>query len=125
MTLADSFADLFAPIPVEVGACVQGDPWKVLLVDDEPDVHAALRLALHDVRVEERPLELMSAYSAAEAKARLAADPDIALLLLDVVMESERAGLELVRHVRRVLGNRSIKSSSSPASRATRRSARS
>ncbi len=108
MTLVDSFADLFAPMPVDIGARLPVNPWKILLVDDEPDVHAALRLALHDVRVEERPLELMSAYSAAEAKARLAAEPDIALLLLDVVMESERAGLDLVRHVRRGLRNRSV-----------------
>jgi signal transduction histidine kinase/CheY-like chemotaxis protein len=85
-----------------------GRPWKVLVADDEADVHAVLRLALQEVVIEGRGLQLLDAFSAEEAKALLAANPDTALILLDVVMESERAGLDLVRHVRDQLANRTV-----------------
>jgi PAS domain S-box-containing protein len=84
-------------------------PWKVLVVDDEPDIHAVLRLAMQDMVVEGHPLQLFDANSAEEAKAMLAAHADIALVLLDVVMETEQAGLELVRHVRQEMGNRMVR----------------
>ncbi|MBE2257926.1 MAG: PAS domain-containing protein [Rhodobacteraceae bacterium] len=82
--------------------------WTVLLVDDEADVRAVLRLALQDMLVEGSGLRLLEASSAREASAMLAANADVALILLDVVMESDRAGLELVRHIREQLGNRSV-----------------
>jgi len=83
-------------------------PWKVLVADDEADVHAVLRLALQDVVIEGGGLQLLDAFSAEQAKALLVANPDIALVLLDVVMESERAGLDLVRHIREQLANRTV-----------------
>ncbi len=89
-------------------APVAGRPWKVLVADDEADVHAVLRLALLDVVIEGRGLQVLDAFSAEEAKAVLAAHPDIALILLDVVMESGRAGLDLVRHIREQLANRTV-----------------
>jgi PAS domain S-box-containing protein len=79
------------------------------VVDDEPDIHAVLRLAMQDMTVEGHPLHLFDASSAEEAKAMLVAHPDIALILLDVVMETEQAGLELVRHVRETMGNRLVR----------------
>ena len=82
--------------------------WTVLLVDDEADVRAVLRLALQDMLVEGSGLRLLEASSAREARAMLAANSDVALILLDVVMESDRAGLELVHHIREQLGNRSV-----------------
>ena len=82
-----------------------GVPWKVLIVDDEPEVHAVTRLVLGGFRFEGDRLDFLSAHSAAEARGLLRRHPDIAVLLLDVVMESEQAGLELVRDVREVLGN--------------------
>jgi len=108
----DDFSSLFAAEPepgtTEVAA-TEGAPWKVLVVDDEPDIHSVLRLAMHDMVVEGRQLQLFDAGSAAEAKQILADHPDIALLLLDVVMETELAGLDLVRHVRQELGNRMVR----------------
>lgn len=83
--------------------------WQILLVDDEVDIHAILRLTLQDMVVEGRPLELIDAYSSADARARLAEHPDIALILLDVVMESSDAGLRVVEHVRRQLGKRNVR----------------
>ncbi|MEO2218614.1 DUF3369 domain-containing protein [Chromobacterium vaccinii] len=80
-------------------------PWKVLIVDDEKDVHTATRIALRGISYKERPLELLSAYSGAEAFQMLQQHQDIALIMLDVVMESEDAGLRLVHRIREELTN--------------------
>lgn len=108
MSEVDDFADLFAPETDSAPASDAGEAWKVLLVDDEPDIHAVLRLALQGLKVDGRPLQLLDARSAEEARLCLSDTPDIALVLLDVVMESERAGLELVRFIRQELANHSL-----------------
>lgn len=76
-------------------------PWKVMIVDDEPGVHAATRLALRDISFRGRGLEFVSAYSGAEAMAKLHEHPDTAMIFLDVVMESEDAGLKVARRIRK------------------------
>jgi CheY-like chemotaxis protein len=103
---ANLLAGLSAAASVDLAPA--GEPWKVLLVDDEPDVHPVLRLALDDVRIDGRGLRLFDALSAEEAKLALTAHPDIALILLDVVMESDRAGLDLVRYIRDELARRTV-----------------
>lgn len=80
-------------------------PWRVLVVDDEPDVHAVTRLALNGIKYKGRPLELLSAYSGKEGLQLLREQKDVALVLLDVVMETDHAGLEMVKQVREGLGN--------------------
>lgn len=75
-------------------------PWKLLVVDDDPEVHSVTRLVLHDRQVLGRPLHLLHAYSGTQARTLLAANPDIAVALLDVVMETAQAGLELVGYIR-------------------------
>jgi EAL domain-containing protein (putative c-di-GMP-specific phosphodiesterase class I) len=84
------------------------DHWRVLQVDDEPAVHEISRLVLADATYDGRPIELISASSAAEARGVLEHSRDIALVLLDVVMETDDAGLELVRYVRDQLRNQDI-----------------
>jgi response regulator RpfG family c-di-GMP phosphodiesterase len=79
--------------------------WKVLIVDDEPEVHQVTRLVLGGFRFDDRPLELLSAHSARAARDMLRDHPDVAVMLLDVVMESDQAGLELVKFTRRELPN--------------------
>ena len=79
--------------------------WRVLIVDDDVDVHAVTRLALRNVSFKGRELELFSAYSGKEAFAILRDTPDIALVLLDVVMETDDAGLILARRIREELNN--------------------
>ena len=80
-------------------------PWKVLLVDDEPDIHDVTKLTLARFRLDGRALAFLHAYSAAEAKEILARETDIALVFLDVVMEKEDSGLEVARWMRKEHGN--------------------
>ncbi|MEJ6007585.1 EAL domain-containing protein [Paucibacter sp. AS339] len=75
-------------------------PWRILIVDDDSDVHKATELAMQGLQVEGLPLSFLHATSAAEARQVLAAEPDLAVVLLDVVMESEDAGLQLVKFIR-------------------------
>ncbi len=79
--------------------------WKVLIVDDEPDVRTLTRISLRDFTFANRTLEFIEAGSAAEAKLLFEQHPDIAMALVDVVMESEDAGLQLVEYIRQQLGN--------------------
>ena len=91
------------------GASGDARPWIVLIVDDEPAVHQVTRLALRNFDFDGRALELLSAYSVAEAKRALGERDDVAVILLDVVMETESAGLDLVRHIREDIGNEAIR----------------
>ncbi|TCJ16372.1 DUF3369 domain-containing protein [Parasulfuritortus cantonensis] len=84
-------------------------PWKVMVVDDEPDILALTRLSLSDFKFDGRGLEFLEAASAAEAKALLASHRDIAMALIDVVMETEDAGLRLVEYIRNELGNAMVR----------------
>jgi diguanylate cyclase (GGDEF)-like protein len=79
--------------------------WKILVVDDERQVHEVTRLALKNFKFEDKPLEIISAYSGQEAQVILTQHPDTAVLLLDVVMETKYAGLDLVKHIRESLNN--------------------
>jgi predicted signal transduction protein with EAL and GGDEF domain len=74
--------------------------WKVLVVDDDEDVHAATRFALKHARILDRPLELIHASSAQNAQERVKQCKDIAVALIDVVMETSDAGLLLVHQLR-------------------------
>ncbi len=81
--------------------------WRILIVDDDTDVHSATVFGLAGSQILDRPLSFMHAYTAAEAQKILSRESDIAVILLDVVMESEDAGLKLVRIIRQDLGNSS------------------
>src|SRR5690554_4211854 len=74
--------------------------WKILIVDDEREVHAVTRLALMDLVFEGRGLEFLSAYSRQEAEQLVDAHPDLAIVLLDVVMDTDDAGLQVARYIR-------------------------
>ncbi|MDC0611761.1 DUF3369 domain-containing protein [Vibrio sp.] len=75
-------------------------PWKVALIDDEDDVISVSELVLKRVLVDSRPLEFLKAHSAEEAKQLFEQHTDIALALVDVVMEDDHAGLDLVKWIR-------------------------
>ncbi len=78
----------------------ESPPWRVLIVDDDADVHRATELAMQGLLIEGRPLTFLHAESAAAARQLLNEEGDLAVALLDVVMESEDAGLQLVRYIR-------------------------
>jgi response regulator RpfG family c-di-GMP phosphodiesterase len=80
--------------------------WRVLVADDEPDVHRITRMVLSGFSFDGRKVELISAYSGEEACDIMAQNNDIAMALLDVVMETDNAGLEVARYIREQLNNR-------------------
>jgi signal transduction histidine kinase len=82
------------------------EKWKILIVDDEEDIHHVTRIALKGFTFRGKPVVFYDAYSAAEAEKILKKHPDIALILLDVVMETTNAGLDLVKIIRDKLGNK-------------------
>ncbi len=88
---------------------VDASGWKVLVADDEPEVHWVTHLSLEGFLYQEQPLTFIEAYSAAEAIACIDANPDIAVVLLDVVMETDDAGFKVVEHIRNALGNRTMR----------------
>jgi signal transduction histidine kinase/CheY-like chemotaxis protein len=79
--------------------------WKVAVIDDDLAVHSGTRFALQDYQLNGRRIELLPAHSAREGRELLKANPDIAVVLLDVVMEHDSAGLELVEYIRNDLKN--------------------
>jgi diguanylate cyclase (GGDEF)-like protein len=84
-------------------------PWRILIVDDDLEVHAVTRLILAKTLFKDRKVELLSAYSAAEAQQILQTESDIAVILLDVMMETEDAGLQLVQTIREDLDNKAVR----------------
>jgi len=83
--------------------------WRVLIVDDDADVHSTTTFALGSLELHGRRLAFLHAYSAAEARTLLEREGDIAVVLLDVVMEEADAGLHLVRHIRESLGRHDLR----------------
>ncbi len=84
-------------------------PWVVMVVDDDPAVHQVTQLVMDDFEFAGRKLQFLNAYTATEARDLLRSRQDVALVLLDVVMESEHAGLDLARYIREDLGNRHVR----------------
>lgn len=85
------------------------EPYKILVVDDDEEIHVITKMALGEFRLDEKPLEFYSAYSAAEAKEILKQENDFALALIDVVMEHDSAGLELAHWIREEHKNKLIR----------------
>lgn len=85
------------------------DVWKVLIVDDDPEIHSVTQLALSDLVVLGNRLEYLHAYSGEEACKIVEENTDIVLVLLDVVMETDDAGLNVVKHIRETLKREDIR----------------
>ncbi len=100
---------VFAEDEDSPGADAPGAPWKLLVVDDDEEIHSVTTLTLANFEFEGRRLEFLHADSGAEAREILARHPDIAMVLLDVIMETDDAGLEVARYIREELGNRFVR----------------
>jgi diguanylate cyclase (GGDEF)-like protein len=83
--------------------------WKIAIVDDEPSVHQATQLALKNIEFKGKKLSFLSAHSAKDARKMFDTNSDIAIVLLDVVMENDRAGLDLVKYIREELNNKTVR----------------
>lgn len=84
-------------------------PWKILVVDDDEDVHILTRLVLRGYEFDGEKITLLSAFSGQETRKIMIENPDVAIILLDVIMEDEYTGLELVKHIREELNNRKVR----------------
>jgi signal transduction histidine kinase len=79
------------------------DGWHVLIVDDEPDVHSATRLAVKRKTWQKRPFVLRDVSSSKEAQDLLRDGEyrnQLQVAVVDVVMETDFAGLDLCRFIR-------------------------
>jgi PleD family two-component response regulator len=85
------------------------ETWKVLIVDDDPEIHSVTQLALSDLVVLGKRLEYVHAYSGRDACLLIEQHDDIVLVLLDVVMETDDAGLNVVKHIRETLQRADIR----------------
>lgn len=104
----DEDKDLFAEESAEiVHSCDRF--WRVLVIDDDESVHQVTRLVLADAEIEGRKLKLVSAYTSQEAKNILEKDRSFCMAFVDVVMETDHAGLELVEWIRQELKNQAIR----------------
>jgi len=83
--------------------------WKILIVDDEEDIRTLTKINLKDFEFDGRKLQFLEADSAVSAKKILEQHDDIALALIDVVMETDEAGLELVEYIRNDLNRNMIR----------------
>ncbi len=90
--------NVYTPAPQVTGE------WHLLIVDDDEEIHTVTRLALSDLLVQGRKLVFHHAYSGRAAIEFLKKNPHIAVILLDVVMESDDAGLLVVQQIREQLG---------------------
>ena len=93
----------------EAAPAPSAEPWKILIVDDEADVHSVTVYMLSGQEYHGRKFSFLHAYSAEEAKAVLREQDDVAVILLDVVMETDDSGLLLVRHIREELRNLAVR----------------
>jgi signal transduction histidine kinase len=93
----------------EIDEQLPTESWKILIVDDESEVHTATNIALTNFVFEDKNLSFLNAYSASQAQKLIQEHSDIAMILLDVIMETDNAGLEFVQYVREVLCNQLVR----------------
>lgn len=88
---------------------IELNEWKILLVDDEDTIHSATKLALSGLIFEGKSLNFLSAFSGEEAKTLIKQNPDTAVIFLDIIMETENAGLEVIKYIRDELNNKFVR----------------
>ena len=83
--------------------------WKLIIADDEEEIHSVTKMVLNSYAFDGAGLEFLSAYTGEETKQLIKENPDTAIILLDVVMEKENSGLDTVKWIREVLGNKFVR----------------
>jgi len=87
----------------------RAEPWKIMIIDDETGVHDVSTMVLNNFSYKERELKFVHGYSGAEACELIKLHPDTAIILLDVVMETDNAGLDTVKYIREQLHNKTVR----------------
>lgn len=100
--------DLFADDVEEYVEPVK-DFWKIMIVDDEEEVHSVTKMVLSKVTYSFKSLLFLSAYTGDEALRLIKENPDTAIVLLDVVMENDDSGLYVIKEIREVLKNKHVR----------------
>jgi len=83
--------------------------WIIAVIDDERAVFDATQIALEGTQFDGRSIRILYAPSGEQGRRLLAETPDIACVLLDVVMETEHAGFDLVRDIREKMENSAVR----------------
>lgn len=102
-------SNLFSFAPEKKRVKRDTKPWKILIADDEKDVHTLSRIVLSSLEFDGRDLEILNAFNGEETKKLLIENPDCAVVLLDVVMDSSDEGLSIVKWIRDVFSNQTIR----------------
>jgi len=100
------FADEPLATNDDLSASKKQKPWKLMIIDDEASIHAVTKVVLEGFSFMERKLDIVSGFSGKEACELLDKHADTAVLLLDVVMETDRAGFDVVNYVRKKCNNK-------------------
>ncbi len=88
---------------------IEENKWKILIVDDEEFIHDNLEMNLEDLIYDNKNIRFLHAFSAKEAKDVLLHNPDIAIIILDVMMEENNSGLNFVKLVRQEIKNQDVR----------------
>lgn len=103
---------LFAPEAEDVETSASSTPnrtIKVAIIDDDESIHQVTKVALSDFDFEGKKIEFVQGYSGEEARQILREHDDIAVILLDVVMEEDHAGLKVIKYIRDELKNKNTR----------------
>lgn len=100
---------VFAEEDINKDELDQGNKWKLIIADDEEEIHSVTKLVLNNYSLDGMGLEILSAYTGEETRQLIKENPDTAIILLDVVMERENSGLETAKWIREVLGNNFVR----------------
>ncbi|MFK5984352.1 MAG: DUF3369 domain-containing protein [Pseudomonadota bacterium] len=84
---------------------ISNDTWKIAIIDDNKEVHIVTKMVLKNFSFDNKSIHFLYAFSAAEGLELFKQHDDIAVCLVDVVMETEHAGLQLVKNIRDDLKN--------------------
>ena len=88
---------------------IEQEPWLLMIIDDDESIHGVTHLVLDGFSFDGRPVKIIDGYSGEEARRLLNEYPETAVMLLDVVMETSNAGLDVVRYIRRELNNQLVR----------------
>jgi len=83
--------------------------WKVLLVDDDITIHSIIEESLKNKIIRNRNIEIHTALDSESAKKALNKHTDTALIFIDISMHTVGSGLALVKYIREVLKNDTLR----------------